>query len=257
MASEQTYIMVKPDGVQRGIYIEVLKRFQQKGFTLKAMKMVNVTKEHAESHYADLSSKPFFPALVEYMTSGPVIAMVCFPVHVLNQALAVLECLQATEWTRRVDTASSDRMGTPQVWEGKNVVLTGRKLIGATDPAKSEPGTIRGDFCIVMGRNIIHGSDAVESAQHEINLWFPEGAPLLAAREAVWALRCGILASAPFGGDCFQSTVLPATAVFQDCNSKCLGSQIQAPRCLAGLKMLLASVVLVPCPGALAALCTL
>lgn len=158
------------------------------------------------------------------------------------------------EWTRRVDTASSDRMGTPQVWEGKNVVLTGRKLIGATDPAKSEPGTIRGDFCIVMGRNIIHGSDAVESAQHEINLWFPEGAPLLAAR-AVWALRCSILASAPFGG-CFQSTVLPATAVFQDCNSQCLSSQIQAPRCLSGLKMPLASIVLVPCPGALAALCT-
>lgn len=121
MASEQTYIMVKPDGVQRGIYIEVLKRFQQKGFTLKAMKMVNVTKEHAENHYADLSSKPFFPALVEYMTSGPVIAMVRIPVHVLNQALAVLECLCNQsghgEWTRpHLIAWERHRSGRARTW---------------------------------------------------------------------------------------------------------------------------------------------
>ena len=103
---------------------------------MRALKMQNVSKEHAEKHYADLSSKPFFGGLVSYMCSGPVVAM---------------------------------------VWEGKDVVKTGRKIIGATNPAASEPGTIRGDFCIEGGRNVIHGSDAVESANHEIALWFPEG----------------------------------------------------------------------------------
>jgi nucleoside-diphosphate kinase len=133
---EQTYIMIKPDGVQRGLVGEIIKRFETKGYTLRGLKIVNVERAHAETHYADLSSKPFFPALVDYIISGPVVAM---------------------------------------VWEGKGVVLTGRKLIGATNPLNSEPGTIRGDFAIDMGRNIIHGSDAVESAKHEIALWFPEG----------------------------------------------------------------------------------
>lgn len=88
-----------------------------------------------EKHYADLSSRPFFPGLVEYMSSGPVLAM---------------------------------------VWEGLNVVKTGRQILGATNPADSAPGTIRGDLCIQVGRNIIHGSDAVESANKEIALWFNE-----------------------------------------------------------------------------------
>ena len=100
------------------------------------MKMMTTSTEHAQNHYSDLSSKPFFGALVDYICSGPVVAM---------------------------------------VWEGKGVVATGRVLIGATNPAASAPGTIRGDFCIEVGRNIIHGSDAVESAQKEIALWFPEG----------------------------------------------------------------------------------
>ena len=126
----------RPDGVQRGLVAEIIARFARKGFTLRALKMQNVSKEHAEKHYADLSSKPFFGGLVSYMCSGPVVAM---------------------------------------VWEGKDVVKTGRKIIGATNPAASEPGTIRGDFCIEVGRNVIHGSDAVESANHEIALWFPEG----------------------------------------------------------------------------------
>eukprot|EP00192_Tetraselmis_astigmatica_P015577 CAMPEP_0117670732 /NCGR_PEP_ID=MMETSP0804-20121206/12936_1 /TAXON_ID=1074897 /ORGANISM="Tetraselmis astigmatica, Strain CCMP880" /LENGTH=149 /DNA_ID=CAMNT_0005479103 /DNA_START=75 /DNA_END=524 /DNA_ORIENTATION=+ len=134
--AERTYIMIKPDGVQRGLVAEVIKRFEQKGFTLRALKMRNVEESLAKEHYADLSSKPFFGALVSYICSGPVVSM---------------------------------------VWEGKGVVLTGRKIIGATNPAASEPGTIRGDFCIEVGRNIIHGSDAVESANHEISLWFPEG----------------------------------------------------------------------------------
>nr|Q96559.1 RecName: Full=Nucleoside diphosphate kinase; Short=NDK; Short=NDP kinase [Helianthus annuus]AAB67996.1 nucleoside diphosphate kinase [Helianthus annuus] len=133
---EQTFIMIKPDGVQRGLVGEIIGRFEKKGFTLKGLKLLTVDQAFAEKHYADLSAKPFFNGLVEYIISGPVVAM---------------------------------------VWEGKNVVTTGRKIIGATNPAESPPGTIRGDFAIDIGRNVIHGSDAVESAKKEIGLWFPEG----------------------------------------------------------------------------------
>ncbi|KAL4561379.1 hypothetical protein LXL04_033545 [Taraxacum kok-saghyz] len=133
---EQTFIMIKPDGVQRGLVGEIIGRFEKKGFTLKGLKFLNVEQAFAEKHYADLSSKPFFNGLVEYIISGPVVAM---------------------------------------VWEGKNVVTTGRKIIGATNPADAAPGTIRGEFAIDIGRNVIHGSDAVESARKEIGLWFPEG----------------------------------------------------------------------------------
>ena len=128
--------MIKPDGVQRGLVGEIIKRFEQRGFTLKGLKMLTVEKAHAEKHYSDLSSKPFFPALVDYICSGPVVAM---------------------------------------VWEGKGAVATGRTIIGATNPQASAPGTIRGDFAIEVGRNIIHGSDTVENGQKEIALWFPEG----------------------------------------------------------------------------------
>ena len=133
---EQTFIMIKPDGIQRGLVGEIISRFEKKGFYLKGLKMQNVERSFAEKHYADLSSKPFFGGLVEYIISGPVVAM---------------------------------------VWEGKNVVVTGRKIIGATNPAESAPGTIRGDFAIEIGRNVIHGSDSVESARKEIGLWFPDG----------------------------------------------------------------------------------
>merc|ERR1719183_1981496 len=130
---ERTYIMIKPDGVQRGLVGAIMQRFEQKGFKLAAMKLCQPGKKHLEAHYSDLSSKKFFPGLIEYMNSGPVCAM---------------------------------------VWEGDNAVKTGRKMLGATKPFDSEPGTIRGDYCIDVGRNIIHGSDAVESANHEIALWF-------------------------------------------------------------------------------------
>jgi nucleoside-diphosphate kinase len=136
MATELTFIMIKPDGVQRGLIGDIISRFEKKGFFLKALKLIQVERSFAEKHYSDLSTKPFFGALVEYIISGPVVAM---------------------------------------VWQGKGVVATGRKIIGATNPAQSEPGTIRGDFCIEVSRNVIHGSDAVESAQKEIALWFPEG----------------------------------------------------------------------------------
>jgi len=132
---ERTYLMIKPDGVQRGLVGEIIKRFEQKGFQLIALKFVQATQELLEQHYADLAERPFFPGLVKYMSSGPVIAM---------------------------------------VWQGTNVVKTGRKMLGETNPADSLPGTIRGDFCIEVGRNIIHGSDSVESANKEIALWFTE-----------------------------------------------------------------------------------
>jgi nucleoside-diphosphate kinase len=136
MATERSYIMIKPDGVQRGLVGEVIKRFEARGFKLAALKLVQVEKAHAEKHYSDLSSKPFFGGLVDYICSGPVVAM---------------------------------------VWEGKGVVAVGRMMIGATNPQASAPGTIRGDFCIEVGRNVIHGSDTVENANKEIGLWFPEG----------------------------------------------------------------------------------
>merc|ERR1712079_701064 len=132
---ERTFIMIKPDGVQRGLMGDIIKRFEQKGFKLVAMKFMQVSEDHLKKHYADLSAKPFFPGLVKYMASGPVLAM---------------------------------------VWEGLNVVKTGRVMLGATNPADSAPGTIRGDFCIQVGRNICHGSDAVESAAKEIALWFKD-----------------------------------------------------------------------------------
>ncbi|KAJ3608415.1 hypothetical protein NHX12_025462 [Muraenolepis orangiensis] len=133
--AERTFIAVKPDGVQRGLVGDIIKRFEQKGFKLVAMKMTTASVELLKKHYADLKDRPFFPSLVSYMSSGPVVAM---------------------------------------VWEGLNVVKTGRVMLGETNPADSKPGTIRGDFCIQVGKNIIHGSDSVDSAKHEISLWFKD-----------------------------------------------------------------------------------
>ena len=130
---ERTFIMIKPDGVQRGMIGSILARFEKRGFKLVAMKLCRPGRAHLERHYADLSSKPFFPGLIDYMSSGPVCAM---------------------------------------VWEGDQVVATGRKLLGATKPFDSNPGTIRGDSCIDVGRNVCHGSDSVDSAKNEIFLWF-------------------------------------------------------------------------------------
>merc|ERR1712158_194976 len=132
---ERTFIMLKPDAVHRGLVGEIIKRFEQKGFKLVAMKMMHASVEHLEEHYADLKGKGFFPGLIKYMNSGPVV---------------------------------------PMVWEGLNVVKTGRVMLGETNPAASAPGTIRGDFSIQVGRNMCHGSDAVESANKEIALWFKD-----------------------------------------------------------------------------------
>ncbi|PWN27999.1 nucleoside diphosphate kinase [Jaminaea rosea] len=137
MASELTFIMVKPDGVQRGLTGEIISRFERRGFKLVNLKMVHASKEHIEKHYEDLAGKPFYPGLVKYMSSGPVVAM---------------------------------------CWAGKDVVKQGRILLGATNPLASSPGTIRGDYAIDVGRNICHGSDAVESAKKELELWFGQEA---------------------------------------------------------------------------------
>uniref|UniRef100_A0A671EN12 Nucleoside diphosphate kinase n=2 Tax=Rhinolophus TaxID=49442 RepID=A0A671EN12_RHIFE len=131
--TERTFIAIKPDGVQRGLVGDIIKRFEQKGFRLVAMKFLRASEELLKQHYIDLKDRPFYPGLVKYMNSGPVVAM---------------------------------------VWEGLNVVKTGRMMLGETNPADSKPGTIRGDFCIQVGRNIIHGSDSVKSAEREISLWF-------------------------------------------------------------------------------------
>ncbi|CAM8953233.1 unnamed protein product [Rhodiola kirilowii] len=130
---ERTFIAIKPDGVQRGLISEIVSRFERKGFKLVAIKLVVPSKDFAEKHYHDLKERPFFNGLCDFLSSGPVLAM---------------------------------------VWEGEGVIKYGRKLIGATDPQKSEPGTIRGDLAVVVGRNIIHGSDGPETAKDEISLWF-------------------------------------------------------------------------------------
>nr|XP_010924524.1 uncharacterized protein LOC105047333 isoform X2 [Elaeis guineensis] len=130
---ERTFIAIKPDGVQRGLIAEILSRFERKGYKLVAIKLVLPSKEFAQKHYHDLKDRPFFDGLCDFLSSGPVLAM---------------------------------------VWEGEGVIKYGRKLIGATDPQKSEPGTIRGDLAVVVGRNIIHGSDGPETAKDEIALWF-------------------------------------------------------------------------------------
>jgi nucleoside-diphosphate kinase len=130
---ERTFIAIKPDGVQRKLVAEIIRRFESKGFNLVGLKFMAVSQELASTHYEVHKERPFFPALVEFITSGPVVAM---------------------------------------VWEGDGVVAASRKIIGATNPLSAEPGTIRGDYGANIGRNLIHGSDAVETAQREIALWF-------------------------------------------------------------------------------------
>ncbi|QOV23165.1 nucleoside-diphosphate kinase [Anabaenopsis elenkinii] len=132
---ERTFLAIKPDGVQRGLVAEIIGRFETKGFTLVGLKFMKVSRELAEKHYDVHRERPFFGSLVEFITSGPVVAM---------------------------------------VWEGEGVVASARKIIGATNPLTAEPGTIRGDFGINIGRNLIHGSDALETAQREIALWFKD-----------------------------------------------------------------------------------
>lgn len=132
---ERTYVMIKPDGVQRNLVGEIIGRFEKKGFKIVGLKMLQMERATAEKHYAEHIGKPFFEALASYITSGPVVAIAL---------------------------------------EGKDVVATVRAMNGATNPANAGSGTVRGDYAIEVGRNVIHGSDSVESAQREIAIYFTE-----------------------------------------------------------------------------------
>lgn len=130
---ERTFIALKPDAVQRGLVGDIISRFEKKGFKLIGLKLMVVSKKQAETHYGEHKEKPFFGGLVEFITSGPIVAM---------------------------------------AWEGNNVVATARTMMGATNPKDAAPGTIRGDFSVDLGRNVIHGSDSVDSAERELGIFF-------------------------------------------------------------------------------------
>jgi nucleoside-diphosphate kinase len=134
--TERTFVMVKPDGVQRALAGDIVGRFEQRGLKLVGAKLMRIDQELAEEHYGEHEDKPFFEDLTEFITSGPVLAM---------------------------------------VWEGQDAVAQVRSMMGETDPAESAPGTIRGDFGLDLGRNVVHGSDTEEgSAEREIDLFFDE-----------------------------------------------------------------------------------
>ncbi|XP_059510029.1 nucleoside diphosphate kinase, mitochondrial isoform X3 [Stegostoma tigrinum] len=130
---EQTLVAVKPDGVQRRLVGEIIQRFEKRGFQLMGLKLVQPTRDVLLKHYHDLQEKPFYSALIQYMSSGPIVVM---------------------------------------VWEGCDVVRISRMMVGDTDPALAQPGTVRGDLCVHISRNAIHASDSVEVAKKEISLWF-------------------------------------------------------------------------------------
>jgi nucleoside-diphosphate kinase len=132
---ERTLILVKPDAFARNLSGEIIARFERKGLRLAALKQMTMTTELAEQHYAEHAEKPFFGELTSFITSGPLVAMVL---------------------------------------EGDRAIEAARQVIGATDPLKAAPGSIRGDFAIEVGQNMVHGSDAPESAAREVGLFFPE-----------------------------------------------------------------------------------
>lgn len=133
MSVENTFIMVKPDGVSRGLVGEVISRFERKGLKLEKIRGLTITEELARTHYAEHVDKPFFADLLEFITSGPVVAM---------------------------------------EWSGEDAISAGRGLMGATNPRDASPGTIRGDFGLEVTENLVHGSDGSESAKRELALFF-------------------------------------------------------------------------------------
>ncbi|MDI3256244.1 MAG: nucleoside-diphosphate kinase [Kyrpidia sp.] len=136
---EQTFVMIKPDGVQRGLIGEIVSRFENRGLQLVAAKLMNVSRALAEKHYEEHREKPFFGELVSFITSGPVFAM---------------------------------------VWQGQGAISVVRQMMGKTNPQDAAPGTIRGDLALSVGMNVVHGSDSPESAAREIALWFGGETPL-------------------------------------------------------------------------------
>jgi nucleoside-diphosphate kinase len=135
MAAERTLVLIKPDAMRRRLSGDILARFERRGLDLRAARLVDVERDHAETHYAEHAEKPFFGELVEFITSGPTLALVL---------------------------------------EGESAISTVRTTIGATNPADAAPGTIRGDLALAMPDNLVHGSDSPESARREIGLWFPD-----------------------------------------------------------------------------------
>ncbi len=135
MPKERTFLLIKPDGVQRGLIGDIVSRFERKGFKIVAMKMLVVSEDRAKSYYSEHIGKPFFEPLIRYITSGPSVAMVL---------------------------------------EGDHAVKVARKMMGATNPIDADQGTIRGDFGLHVGRNMIHGSDSLTSAEREISQFFTE-----------------------------------------------------------------------------------
>jgi nucleoside-diphosphate kinase len=133
MVVERTFSLIKPEGVARGLVGEIISRIERKGYRIIALKMLRLSREMAEKHYAEHQGKPFYPELIEHITSGPVVAMVL---------------------------------------EGPNVIAGLRKLMGATNPQEAAPGTIRGDYALETGQNVIHGADSPASAAREIALYF-------------------------------------------------------------------------------------
>jgi len=136
MAAERTLVLIKPDAMRRGLAGEILSRFERQGLELRAARLVEVDRRLAEEHYAEHAEKPFFGELVEFITSGPTLAIVL---------------------------------------EGESAIAGVRATMGATNPADATPGSIRGDLALSMPDNLVHGSDAPESAAREIALWFPDG----------------------------------------------------------------------------------
>ena len=136
MAVERTLILVKPDGVERKLAGEVLRRFENRGFAIRAARLVRVDEALGGEHYGEHREKPFFGELISFITSGPTLALVL---------------------------------------EGEGAIATARETIGATNPANADPGSIRGDLALAMPNNLVHGSDSPESAEREIALWFPDG----------------------------------------------------------------------------------
>jgi nucleoside-diphosphate kinase len=132
---DRTLILVKPDAFRRGLTGEILARFERKGLRIAAMRQMHMDSELAQRHYAEHEGKPFFGELVEFITSGPLVALVL---------------------------------------EGHEAVVAARQVIGATNPLEASPGSIRGDFALEVGQNMVHGSDAPESAQREVALFFPD-----------------------------------------------------------------------------------
>jgi len=147
---ERTFVMIKPDGVQRSLIGDIIGRFERRGLKLVAMKFMHVPSSLAEAHYAVHKERPFYPGLIQYITSGPVVAIVL---------------------------------------EGPNAIAAARATMGVTNPVNAQPGTIRADYGMEIGRNLVHGSDGPETAAFEIKLWFGDDIPSWERSDDRWILE--------------------------------------------------------------------